>query len=90
MTSAAFLSIETFAAISSCSALVNETCTIKLINPIETKNAHSTVDTGNICFVPTSPSINTAATNVEKKPVRLKTDKMTDQWRSENTGSGID
>ena len=79
MTSAAFLSKDTVAAISYFNAWVNEIWTTKLENPTPNNAAHSKVDAGKICSVIIFPSINIAKINVDIDPTNPNTDKITDQ-----------
>ena len=69
-------------AFSNWRALVKQTWTTKLSNPLPISMLQSFEDVGNICLVAISPSMMTAAINVEKNPIHPNTESTVDQWRS--------
>ena len=82
ITSVAFLSKDIVDAFSNWWAFVKHTWTTKLNNPLPINMPQSFTDVGNICFDAISPSIITAAVNVEKNPMHPNTESIVDQCRS--------
>ena len=83
ITSVAFRSKEIVDAFSNWRALVKQTWTTKLSNPLPINMLQSWGDVGNICLVAISPSIITAAVNVEKNPMHPNKESIVDQCKSE-------